>query len=95
MKSHGQPRDIPVVLLARMGVDQRWQGRGLGGELLKHALMCAVDSAQFVAFRAVKVHALTENAEAFYKRYGFVDMPGAPKTLLLPMRTILASLPSK
>ncbi|MBW6421263.1 GNAT family N-acetyltransferase [Rhizobium sp. XQZ8] len=92
VKGHRAPGEIPVALLARLAVDRRHQGQGLGGELLKNALLAVIATAEVIAFRAVMVHALDEDAERFYLRYGFRQAKGLERTLLLPVKDILASL---
>ncbi|HWU62287.1 MAG TPA: GNAT family N-acetyltransferase [Ensifer sp.] len=90
---HGSPRDIPVALLARLAVDRRHQGKGLGGQLLKAALLSAIAGAEHVAFRAMMVHALDDEAGRFYARYGFRAARGSESTLLLPLQDVLKSTP--
>lgn len=92
VKGHPAPREIPVALLARLAVDRSHQGKGLGTALLKNALLAVVSSSQLVAFRAVMVHALDDEAETFYQRYGFKSAKGLKRTLLLPVKDILASI---
>ncbi len=79
-------------MLARLAVDRRYQRQGLGDALLKNAFLSVVSSAQLVAFRAVMVHALDDEAEVFYLKYGFRKAKGLERTLLLPTKTIVASL---
>lgn len=62
---------VPVILLARLGVDVSEQGQGLGKGLLKDALLRALSVTQNIGARAVLVHAIDEKAEAFYLKYGF------------------------
>jgi GNAT superfamily N-acetyltransferase len=88
---HGSPRDIPVALLARLAVDRRHQGRGLGAQLLKAALLSAVAGAEHVAFRAMMVHALDDDAGRFYAKYGFRAAKGSERTLLLPLKDVLSN----
>lgn len=92
VKGNPAPGEIPVALLARLAVDRRYQGQGLGGALLKNALMAAISSAQIVAFRAVMVHVLDDDAESFYQRYGFRAAKGLPRTLLLPVKDIVVAV---
>ncbi|MBB3963733.1 GNAT family N-acetyltransferase [Rhizobium metallidurans] len=92
VKGHRAPGEIPVALLARLAVDRRHQNVGLGRALLKHALMSVVSSSRSVAFRAVMVHALDDEAEAFYLKFGFRAAKGLERTLLLPTKDIVASL---
>ena len=60
--SHGAPKEVPVVLLARLAVDTRFQGRGVGTMLMHHAFRSTLTAAENVAFRAMMVHALDEEA---------------------------------
>lgn len=80
------PRDIPVVVLGRLAVDQSCQGIGLGADMLSEAIDRALAAAEHVAVRALLVHALDENAAAFYKRHGFVETPFDPLVLMLSLK---------
>lgn len=73
---------IPVVLLARLAVDQRHQSRGLGAALLADAMRRTVEAADRVGIRAVVVDALDADAASFYCRYGFAALPGNELTLM-------------
>src|SRR5262245_47604915 len=89
---------VPVILLARLAVDVREKGKGLGAGLLKDALLRAVQAADIIGCRAVMVHAKDEGAKAFYQRFGFEPSPNDPFRLFLLMKDIKASLgiaPSK
>ena len=80
------PDPVPVMVLARLAVDQRLQGRQVGGALLKDALQRAVSVAQDIGIRALLVHALNDRARQFYSHYGFLPSPANPMTLMLPLR---------
>lgn len=77
---------IPVLVLGRLAVDERLQGRRLGAALLKDAVQRAQGVALQVGVRALLVHALHDKARAFYLQYGFQDTPLDPMTLLLPLK---------
>lgn len=79
------PDPIPVIVLARLAVDQRAQGHQLGGALLRDALERTVAVARQAGVRALLVHALHERAKAFYEHYGFQASPLDPLTLMLRM----------
>lgn len=79
---------IPVVLLARLAVDQSAQGRGLGAGLLLDALQRALDLSSRLGVHAVMVDALDDAAAAFYRKYGFIPLSDAPRQLYLPVATI-------
>lgn len=90
--SHGAPAEVPVILLARLAVDHRYQGNRLGADLLKHALQTAVLSADKIGVRAVLVHAIDDEAVAFYRKYNFHLAKGLERTLLRSLKDIATSL---
>ena len=83
-----QPEEMPAVLLARMGVDVRHKGRGLGAALLKHFMLKALEVAQSVGVRILLVHAKDDEAKSFYTHYGFAESPLDPLTLMLLLTEI-------
>jgi GNAT superfamily N-acetyltransferase len=78
-----QPEEMPAVLLVRMGVDSRYQGRGLGAALLKHFMLKAIEVAQSVGVRVLLNHAKDENAKNFYEHHGFVESPLDPFVMMM------------
>lgn len=90
--SHGAPKEIPVALLARLAVDRGYQRQGLGAALFGSACLAVISTSEVIAFRAIMVHALDDEAENFYLRYGFLRAKGLERTLLLPTKDIAASL---
>jgi GNAT superfamily N-acetyltransferase len=83
---------IPVMLLARLGVDQKETGKGLGKGLLKDAMLRTIQAADIGGLRAMLTHAKDEEAKLFYKKYGFEESPIQPLTLMLSIKDIRASL---
>jgi GNAT superfamily N-acetyltransferase len=77
------PDPVPVMVLARLAVDQRAQGLRLGAALLQDAVSRARAVAQNAGVRAVLVHALNDHAKKFYTHYGFQSSPIHPMTLML------------
>ena len=73
------PDPIPVILIGRLAVDQRFSGNGLGVSLLQHAVVKGIEASRIVGARAFVVDALDEQAEAFYRKFGFEPMPPASK----------------
>ncbi|WP_255769020.1 GNAT family N-acetyltransferase [Pseudarthrobacter sulfonivorans] len=85
----GVPSDIPCILLARLAVDKRYQGQGLGLGLLQDALMRAATISESVGARAVLIHARDEKARAFYE--SSIDCfrsPAAELQLMIPMKAV-------
>jgi GNAT superfamily N-acetyltransferase len=85
---------VPIILLARLAVDRTEQGKGLGAALLKDALLRAAQAADIVGCRAVLVHAKDQQAQAFYRKYGFEPSPVDELHLYLLMKDIKANLGS-
>ncbi len=56
----------PVALLARLGVDTRFEGRGLGAALLLDVIGRMVDLGDDIGCRGLLIHAETEDARNFY-----------------------------
>ncbi len=79
---------VPVVLLARLAVDQSVHGRGLSGILLRHALTRSLDLGEQIGIHAVVVDALDAEARTFYERFGFVALTDDEMRLFLPLSTI-------
>lgn len=92
--AEGLPRQrpIPVILLARLGLDQTEHGSGLGGDLLRDALARCAAAADEIGGRAVVVHAKDEVAIGFYRRYGFQPLPQNPNHLYVLMKDLRASM---
>jgi GNAT superfamily N-acetyltransferase len=85
----GVPSDIPCILLARLAVDTRYQGLGLGAGLLKDALTRAAVISDSVGARAVLIHARDEQARAFYERsIDCYRSPAAELQLMIPMKAV-------
>ena len=78
-----QPEQLPALLLARMAVDAKHKGNGLGAALLKHFMQIALQVSQQVGVRLVLVHAKDEEARSFYSHYGFEQSPVDDLTLMM------------
>lgn len=83
---------IGMVLLARLAVDRREQGQGLGGTLLAEAARKALVAGEAAAARLLVVDAVDENAARFYERHGFIRTPELPLRLHRRMKDVRASL---
>jgi GNAT superfamily N-acetyltransferase len=79
--------DLPVTLLGRLAVDEKFKGQGLGEILLIDALKKSYDATGTIASLAVIVDPIDENAVRFYTKYGFILIPDSGK-MFIPMKTI-------
>jgi predicted N-acetyltransferase YhbS len=81
----GVPDPIPVMILARLAVDVREKGQGLGKALLKDAILRTLQAAEIAGLKAIFVQAKGPHAEPFYGRHGFIPSPGDPLHLFFPL----------
>ena len=86
--ARNQPDPLPAMLLGRLGVDRRHQGRGLAAALLKHFLLKALEVADLTGLRLVLVHAKDPQAAGFYRHWGFEPSPIDDLTLMLLIKNI-------
>lgn len=75
---------VPAALLGRLAVSELAQGQGLGSILLVDACKRVAAASQTLAVAAIIVDAKSPAAAAFYKHFGFVELPGQPGRWMLP-----------
>lgn len=85
---------IPISLLARLAVDKTEQGTGLGKAMLKDALIRMERAADILGIRAVLVHAIDQQARAFYEKFDFEPCPDDPLHLMLLLKDLRKQLHS-
>jgi GNAT superfamily N-acetyltransferase len=78
---------VPAVLIERLALDHRFEGKGFGQLLLIDALERAVNLD--VAVWGAVVDAIDEAAVRFYERFGFIRLEDDPGRLVLPLETYL------
>lgn len=84
--------DVPVFRLARLAVDLKMQGHGLGGQLLLSAGRRCLLAAAEVGGVAMLIDAKSERVAAWYARYGARPLLDASLSLVLPLKTVQAAL---
>jgi GNAT superfamily N-acetyltransferase len=88
------PYDLPLVLLARLAVDKRFTGKGLGHALISEAFKITLRVANEVGCRCIITDAYRDKVD-WYARYGFVPLEGAaengPQKMFLDVRTLRAA----
>lgn len=82
----------PILRIGRLAVDVRYQGKGIGQDLLAFALRLAVEFSQRVGLYAVVVDAKHNKAKAFYIKLGFIAYVDNPLCLYLPVTTLEQSI---
>ncbi len=84
--------DVPGFRLARLAVDSRFQGQGMGGQLLLAAGRRCLLAAAEVGGVVLVIDAKNERVAGWYARYGAVPLLDTQLTLLLPLATIEVAL---
>ena len=79
---------VSATLLGRLAVSVDFRGQGLGEALLMDALYRCLILSEQVASTGVVVDAKDDEARAFYRKYGFIDLPKIDKRRFLPMATL-------
>lgn len=74
---------IPIMILARLAVDLRYQGQDIGKGLLKDAILRTLQVSEHAGIRALFVHAKDDKVRSFYERFGFESAPIDPLKLML------------
>jgi len=77
------PDPVPVIVLGRLAVDRCFQGSGIGTNLLRDALLRTLQVAEAAGVRALLVHCISNDARRFYVKYGFIESPLDPMTVMM------------
>jgi len=90
------PYDLPLILLARLAVDRRFAGRGIGHALISEAFRISLRVADEIGCRCIITDAYRDRTQ-WYARYGFVPLAGGvftgPQRMFLDLRTIRKAIP--
>lgn len=89
---------LPVLRLARLGVEQAAQGLGIGGYLLRHVFLLALKQRDAAGCVGVVTDAKAD-AVGFYQKLGFVQLEGVregrlhggTKPMFLDIRAVAAA----
>ena len=77
--------DVPGFRLARIATHVRWQGKGLGGQLLAAAGRRCLRAAADVGGVILIIDAKNERAADWYVAYGAVPLANTPRTLVMSL----------
>ena len=89
--SRNMPDPVPVVVLARLAIARDQQGHGLGRALFQDAANRVIHAADSIGIRGLLVHAISEEAKAFYIRLGLDSSPLDPMTLMTTVADLKAT----
>lgn len=85
------PDPVPVVVLGRLAVATSHRGQGLGCALFQDSARRVVQAAEAIGIRGLVVHALSEEAKAFYLGLGLDESPLDPMTLMVTVADLRAA----
>ncbi|HLL11494.1 MAG TPA: GNAT family N-acetyltransferase, partial [Rubrivivax sp.] len=86
------PNPVPVAVLGRLAIDREHQGQGLGRAMFRDAARRVLAAADSIGIRGMLVHAISEEAKAFYVGLGLEVSPLDPMTLMVTLIDLEAAL---
>lgn len=86
------PVPVRVVVLSRLAIATSHHGQGLGRALFQDAAQRVMHAADAIGMRGLVVHALPEEAKAFYLRLGLDESPLEPMTLMITVAELHAAV---
>ncbi|MBB2792687.1 UNVERIFIED_ORG: GNAT superfamily N-acetyltransferase [Rhizobium pisi] len=86
------PGPIPVAVLGRLAIGQSHQGRGIGRALVRDAGLRLVNAAEILGIRGLLVHAISDDARAFYEAVGFLPSPSDSMMLMVGLHDLNGAL---
>ncbi len=93
-RSLGRYDPVPAVLIGRLALDVSMQRQGLGSVLLAEAIGRVLEMSQAIGAAVVVVHAIDDDAAAFYEHQGFTRFRDEPNHLSYPLATFAAAIAS-
>jgi GNAT superfamily N-acetyltransferase len=78
-----RPDPVPITLLGQLAVDRQDQGRGHARSLLFFALRTALEASGLIGSTGVITYPLDDSLRAFYRRWGFQDLPFDPRRAMI------------
>lgn len=86
------PDPIPFAVLGRLAIDTAYQGKGIGRAMVRDAGFRLLQAAEVLGIRGLLVHAISEDAKAFYLALGFTPSPLDPMMLMVTLRDLSAAV---
>jgi GNAT superfamily N-acetyltransferase len=86
------PDPIPMAILGRLAIDQNFQQQGLGRALFRDAAVRIMRAADEVGIRGLMVHAISDEAAAFYQALGLQAAPDEPRLFMITLQELHAAM---
>ena len=88
----GKLHVVPGAFLAQLGVDQRYQGQGIGKYLMRNVFERVAALADEWGCAALVTDPIDNRARSFYQGFDFIEMEGHPTRMIVGTGTIVAAL---
>jgi GNAT superfamily N-acetyltransferase len=88
----GNYEPVSAILIGRLALDSEFHHQGLGSVLIVSALDRVLTIRESIGVAVVVVHALDEEAAAFYEHQGFTRFRDEPNHLYYPLATFEAAI---
>jgi GNAT superfamily N-acetyltransferase len=85
------PEPNPVAVLGRLAIDRIWHGRGIGRALFRDSALRVMQASEAIGIRGLLVHAISDQAKAFYLALGLSQSPLEPMTLMVTLVDLRAT----
>lgn len=85
------PDPIPVVVLGRLAICKTHHKQGLGRALFQDAAKRVIHAAHSIGVRGLLVHAISDEAKAFYLKLGLMPSPIDPMMLMTTVDELIAA----
>ena len=82
-KPRNKPDPVPVTLLGQLAIHKDHHGQGHARSLLMFALKTAVRASHEIGSFGVITHPIDDSVRAFYRRWGFQDLPSDPRGAII------------
>lgn len=79
---------VPLFILARLGVDVSEKNKGIGGILLYKAIERCIKVSEEAGGIGLLIEAKNRNIAKWYSKFGAISLPDKPLSLILPFSTI-------
>jgi GNAT superfamily N-acetyltransferase len=82
-QQRNRPDPLPATLLGQLAAHKDHQGKGYARSLLLFALRTALKASREVGSFGVITHPIDDQVRAFYRKWGFQDLPFDPRRAMI------------
>lgn len=88
LRGHLGRYPVPGILLARLAVDRRFEGQGIGGLLFMDAAVKTMQAVDYAGGHLFVIDAKDVRATDWYARFGVQALPSQPLRLFLTVKEL-------